>query len=121
MRDEGTYSLEITLPVCSTLEDEVSIGLIDCEVYLEMPDVFTPNGDVFNPVFKPIRYNYLESGSLRIFNRWGKRIFEGDVFQGWDGSLINSEAATGIYYWECFYLDKNGNSNKQKGFVQLIR
>jgi gliding motility-associated-like protein len=121
VHDSGIYSVEISLPICSTASDEVVIDFFDCTVYLEMPNVFTPDGDAYNPMFKPIRYNYLETGFIQIFNRWGKKVFEGDLFTGWDGMIEKSEAATGVYYWECSYLDKNGESNKQKGFVHLMR
>jgi gliding motility-associated-like protein len=121
VRDAGIYSVKISLPICSSTKDEVMIDYFDCAVVLEMPNVFTPNGDGYNALFKPIRFNYLESGTIQIFNRWGKLVFEGDLFTGWNGFIGNEEATTGVYYWECFYTDKNKETNTQKGFVQLSR
>jgi gliding motility-associated-like protein len=72
-------------------------------------------------MFKPIKFNYLESGSIKIFNRWGKQVFTGDLFVGWDGLILGEEASTGVYYWECRYIDKDGGVHAQKGFMQLIR
>jgi gliding motility-associated-like protein len=83
--------------------------------------VFTPNDDSYNTMFKPIKFNYLESGSIKIFNRWGKQVFTGDLFVGWDGLILGEEASTGVYYWECRYIDKDGGVHAQKGFMQLIR
>ena len=117
----GIYSVEVALPICSSTIDEVAIGFIDCSVYLEMPNVFTPNDDGYNSMFKPIKFNYLQSGSIIIFNRWGKQVFAGDLFVGWDGLTNGEEASTGVYYWECNYIDKDGGVHTQRGFVQLLR
>ena len=54
-----------------------------------VPNTFTPDGDGYNQVFKPIfstgydPYNF----QMLIFNRWGEIVFETyDVNIGWDGS-----------------------------------
>lgn len=71
-------------------------------------------------MFKPIKFNYLESGSIKIFNRWGKQVFAGDLFVGWNGLTNGDEASTGVYYLDCNYIDKDGGLHSQKGFVQLL-
>jgi gliding motility-associated-like protein len=119
--EPGVYSVEVALPICSSTHDEVEVSFIDCTVYMEMPNVFTPNDDNYNSMFKPIKFNYLESGSMKILNRWGKQVFAGDLFIGWDGLILSDEASTGVYYWEINYIDKNGEAHNQKGFMQLLR
>ncbi len=89
---------------------------------LKFPNVFTPNEDGFNSIFK----NYQEDENLKetnpndlfrthdvsiydfsivIFNRYGNKVheFNGQIrdWKGWDGKILNSnrDASEGIYYY----------------------
>jgi gliding motility-associated-like protein len=117
----GLYSVEIQLANCSSTTDQVQVDFIDCTVILDMPNFFSPNTDMFNSVFKPISTNYLADGTLKVINRWGKVVFVGDMFEGWNGLIDGSEASTGVYFWECTYHDKERNGYSQKGFLNLSR
>jgi len=118
----GTYSVEISLAQCpGSASDAVEIEFIDCTVILDMPNFFSPNTDEFNPIFKPITSNYIDRGLLQVFNRWGEKVFEGDLFEGWNGKTNNREAATGVYFWTIGYTDKNGTNYHQRGVLQLSR
>lgn len=84
----------------------------------DMPNVFTPNGDTFNPKFVPIASANVESGNLKIINRWGEVVFLSDnVFEGWDGA----NSPEGVYYWVIEFEGSNGEYGRQKGWVQLVR
>lgn len=118
----GTYEVEISLTQCpGTATDSIEIEFIDCTVVMEMPNFFSPNEDRFNPVFKPKTYNYIDRGWLQVFNRWGEKVFEGDLFEGWNGKTNNREAATGVYFWTIGYTDKNRTNYNQRGVLQLSR
>lgn len=119
----GLYEVELSFADCPALrlKDDVEIEFIDCTVILVMPNFFSPNGDTQNPQFKPKQYNYIHSGQLVVLNRWGERVFEGDLFVGWNGLVNGQEAATGVYYWETQYVDSDGVSHYQRGFVSLAR
>ena len=67
--------------------DSVEILFNNGLVYY-IPNTFTPNGDEFNQIFKPIFSNSIDpyNYSFYIYNRWGHVIFEThDVEKGWDG------------------------------------
>ncbi|MCA4897521.1 MAG: gliding motility-associated C-terminal domain-containing protein [Bacteroidota bacterium] len=84
----------------------------------DMPNVFTPNGDLYNPSFAPIKANYVETGFLKIVNRWGQVVFAtDDVFAGWDGG----DSPQGVYYWSIEFEGANGEKGTQKGWVHLVR
>jgi gliding motility-associated-like protein len=88
------------------------------EPIIEMPNVFTPNGDIYNPVFKPIVFENILEAKLTIINRWGKEIFNtDDIEQGWNGENTPS----GVYYWRIVYEGKNGKLGTSKGWVHLLR
>lgn len=88
------------------------------EPLVEMPNAFSPNGDEFNPVFKPIIFSNILDADLKIINRWGQEIFyTRDVLTGWDGG----NASTGIYYWFLRYEGQNGKMKTAKGWVHLMQ
>jgi gliding motility-associated-like protein len=63
-----------------------------------------------------------EGRTLRIFSRWGVKIFEtNDLRKGWDGTINGQTAPLETYSWvvECF--DVNGNKLIRKGMVTLLR
>lgn len=118
----GVYEVEVSLEQCpGTATNAVEVEFIDCTVVMEMPNFFSPNEDRFNPVFKPITYNHIDRGWLQVFNRWGEKVFEGDLFIGWNGEVKNREATTGVYFWMIGYTDKDGVSHTQRGNLQLSR
>jgi gliding motility-associated-like protein len=85
---------------------------------IDMPNVFTPNGDDYNPIFKPIRFENMLEADLQIINRWGQEVYyTQDVQTGWNGG----KAPAGVYYWLLRYEGKNGKTGTAKGWVQLIR
>jgi gliding motility-associated-like protein len=118
VNNPGIYSVTISNANCS-VSDSVSIAFADCEVRLVMPSVFTPNGDSFNERFIPLDFNYLEKGSISVYNRWGTEVFTGDLFTGWDGRAYDSEATAGVYFYRVTYTDKNGHTNSIQGHVTL--
>jgi gliding motility-associated-like protein len=71
----------------------------------ELPNVFTPNGDGNNDIFKSYNPNgYVKKVEMKIYNRWGKLVYKTDNPEiNWDGRDIDSKrfVPTGIYYYIC--------------------
>ena len=110
----GTYKVTVTSADGCTASDE--INLIDsCPPVVYLPNAFSPNGASPNDVFKP----YLEGFkklNMRIYNRWGEKMFEtSDLNGGWDGFYMSKEATEGIYI--CI-LVLVGNDNYRKMIQQ---
>jgi gliding motility-associated-like protein len=73
----------------------------NCPFYF-LPNIFTPNGDLVNDLYRPFPYHYIESIDLKIYNRWGGVIFETtDPEINWDGHTTSSGdvASDGVYYY----------------------
>jgi gliding motility-associated-like protein len=87
------------------------------ESFLEVQNVFTPNGDGVNDQWRA-NYNGPESYELHIYDRWGLSVFTANSpTQAWNGSLNGgSPAAEGQY----FYAIHIGG-RIQKGSISLIR
>ena len=111
----GVYSVLIKSHQCEMF-DSVNIQYEDCELLLTMPNVFSPNGDGWNDLFLPKEYNYIDAGTFVIFNRWGREIYRGDIFEGWNGK----DAPGGIYFYSLFFLNGNGEPFTRKGIVTLM-
>jgi gliding motility-associated-like protein len=119
--DPGEYSVHIQYGNCEA-KDTIQVTTEDCEVRLIMPNVFTPNGDDLNERFVPKDSNFIDKGTTVIYNRWGKTVFTGDLFTGWNGKSDDSaELATGIYYYTIIYTDRRQREHSVKGRITLVR
>lgn len=87
-----------------------------------IPNAFTPNGDGLNDVFRAIAPGIQQTEYFRIFNRWGKLMFETrDARHGWDGTYLSVMQPTAVYVWMIKGLDISGKKIELKGTVTLIR
>ena len=118
--EPGEYIGYMQYGLCSSSDTLIAISK-DCETRLELPNVFSPNQDVFNNIFKPLTYNYLSSGMMNIYNRWGELVFKGDLFEGWDGRINGIEASTGIYFYKIIFTDQKLITGSRDGPLTLIR
>lgn len=95
---------------------------------LVMSNIFTPNGDGFNDVLRPVSYQDVILKEIHIFDRWGRKLYETttNIEQLWDGSIRFSSrpAPEGVYYYYLRYeeLGLSGNTPRElRGWVQLMR
>ncbi|MCH8555941.1 MAG: gliding motility-associated C-terminal domain-containing protein, partial [Schleiferiaceae bacterium] len=124
----GTYTVTVTLEdtICNrvyTQSFEIRVGNFSVEGIL--PNVFTPNGDGINDVFKMISEDNLlnfKDFELKIFNRWGQLLFQTRErrFQ-WDGRMNGKELSEGVYFWVIEMEDICGRQVDEKGIVHLTR
>jgi len=81
----------------------VRLCLDECSNYL-LPNVFSPNNDGINDLFKPLMTSYVERVDMKIFNRWGMLVFETeDPGINWDGKIDGTDklVSPGVYYYIC--------------------
>jgi gliding motility-associated-like protein len=87
-----------------------------------VPNAFTPNGDGLNDVFKAIAPGIQVTDHFRIFNRWGKLLFETrDARKGWDGTYLGVPQPTGVYVWMIRGINVSQKLIELKGTVTLVR
>lgn len=110
-----TYLLTMTdsVPPCAkTTTDTVTVFVESCTEPVEVPNLFTPNGDTKNEVFQ-IK-NLPANSSIQIFNRWGSRVYEsGNYLNNWDGGGVPD----GTY----FYLLSLPDKKAHHGFIEIRR
>lgn len=90
-----------------------------------LPNVFTPNNDGQNDVFKATTMQNLDTEikHFRIFDRWGKMIFETtNIDEAWTG--YNSKGNymnNGVYVYVLDVICSDGSDLQLKGNVTLLR
>ncbi|MGZ3865946.1 MAG: gliding motility-associated C-terminal domain-containing protein, partial [Bacteroidia bacterium] len=90
-------------------------------VSIIVPNVFSPNGDGVNDYFF-IKASGFEFAGYTIFNRWGKVMFETDVWNdGWDGKYNEKDVPEGTYYYIVRGKDVIGGKKEIKGYLLLVR
>ncbi len=122
----GCYALTSMDSVLNESEITDTICVDNCPEYT-LPNVFTPDGDNFNNLFGPFPYKYVESVDIKIYNRWGNKVFETtDPNVGWDGTNKDTklDCSDGVYYYVCevneIYL-AGVKPRVLKGFIHLLR
>jgi gliding motility-associated-like protein len=91
------------------------------EAVVTIPNVFTPNGDTKNDVFK-IKSVGIKSLNCVIYDRWGLKLYEWDGINGfWDGNVKAGIAPSGTYFYIINYTDQKDKSTTEKGFLTLFR
>ncbi|MDE7150526.1 MAG: gliding motility-associated C-terminal domain-containing protein [Bacteroidales bacterium] len=122
----GTYTLYVMDTAGCMAHSELKITEEDCTPKFEAPNVFTPNGDGINDVFKLKTMEKLFEFEIRIFNRWGNQVLafngEPEDFE-WNGKIKGNgqDAADGVYFYVATYKDYKGKKKKQSGSVTILR
>ncbi len=124
--EDGSYTVTLIASSSFGCSDTATlvISIQDVLIYY-VPNSFTPDGDEFNNIFKPIftagydPHDY----SLLIFNRWGEVVFESnDSEYGWDGTFHGKISQNGVYTWKIEFKETmTDKRHKILGHVNLIR
>jgi len=86
---------------------------------IEIPNVFTPNGDNVNDLF--IVYGLSDQWTLSIYDRWGTLVYATEKVSetGWDGhNILGFEVVTGVYF---YILERKDANQSHKGTIHLLR
>lgn len=129
------HSPKYTLGACYAVSAQDSAGnylkpdkltktcIDNCEYY-ELPNVFTPNADGVNDLFKPFPYKFVEKIDLTIYNRWGNVVFKTtnpDI--NWNGLDFESHkpVSDGVYYYVCDVYEKRLTGVVPRNIAGTIR
>ncbi len=88
---------------------------------LFIPTAFTPNGDGLNDKIKMMGISPTTKLNLMIFNEWGHLVFSTtSATDTWDGTYKGDPANAGNYSY-LLDIELNGEQQKLKGIITLIR
>ena len=90
---------------------------------LEIPEGFTPDGDLVNDAFVIPGIEDYPGNELIVFNRWGNKVYtKSDYDNSWTGTMNvgiqlgeNNQLPTGTYY---YILDTKDETVGEKGVLQ---
>ncbi len=107
---------------CDSVIDTISPPLVDsCFERFIIPNVFTPNNDGINDLFKPITYECFSLLEFKIYNRWGQLIYNSTNKIEWDGRTQNGEMVSeGTYFWIIQHRNNAGIESFEKGFLSVF-
>ncbi len=118
----GTYTVTLTVSSGPCVSIATTIIVVEDGLTIEIPNVFTPNGDGSNDILH-IKSSGVQEISLQIFNRWGQKLYE---FAGpkasWDGlAPSGSEVPEGTYFYFVKANGFDGQEIEKHGTVNLFR
>jgi gliding motility-associated-like protein len=85
------------------------------------PNAFSPNGDGNNDQFL-IYGEDIKTVSLKIFNRWGEKVYETtNPMAGWDGTYKGMMQNVGVFTYEAVVTFLDDTQQTKNGTVTLLR
>ena len=116
---EGTYTVTLTATSQAGCVDVATLVItVYPECTVEVPNVFSPNGDNVNDVMKVTCSQTLTKLNMQIFDRWGKKVAElTDPNQTWDGD----SQSEGTFYYVGTAEGFNSIVYELSGYITLTR
>jgi gliding motility-associated-like protein len=121
VKNTGCYYLTATNIYGCVGRDTICVKVFCKNSQVFLPNAFTPNGNSANAVFMVRASGIASVKSFRIFNRWGRLVFERSNFApnstayGWNGSINGKPADVGVYVYTVDVICENGVPYTYKG------
>jgi gliding motility-associated-like protein len=118
----GTYTVVLIASSTSCSDTTAKTIIVEDGFTIEIPNVFTPNGDAINDAFH-IKITGVKSAEGYIYNRWGQLLHSWDALNvAWDGKGSNGEnCPDATYYYLIKVIDKKGKEHIAPGYVLIVR
>jgi gliding motility-associated-like protein len=92
------------------------------DYFIEIPNVFTPNGDQLNDTYFP-KFRFITHLQLQVMNTWGELIYRsrGVDNAGWDGTVAGQKAPEGVYVYKLSFQVPDGRIFSSSSTFLLAR
>lgn len=119
----GLYILQLTDRCGNDYLDSLNLTVTACvPCSVDIPNLFTPNQDGTNDVFRLITDCALPDARMRIYNRWGQVVYDGHPVQpGWNGEFRGKAQPMEVYAYVIEYDDPWEGARVLRGDVTLLR
>ena len=121
------YTVKATNIYGCSGSDTICITAFCTNAQVFIPNAFTPKGLAANSRFMVRGSGIASVKSFRVFNRWGRVVFEknnfppNDAGYGWDGYINGRLADMGVYVYTVDVICENGTPYTYKGNVTLLQ
>jgi gliding motility-associated-like protein len=119
-KNKGNYPVKLTVTSpAGCIDSAIHLIVIneDANNNLFIPNVFTPNGDLFNNTFLVTGLNKCYTYDISIYNRWGQLYYHGTGNHlEWDGYNHGFLVPEGVYY----YVFHGKEEGELKGCITVL-
>lgn len=121
------YTVEVSNPGKCNASDRVKVMVLCNGGNAFVPKTFSPNGDGTNDVFYPRGTGLFKVRSLKIFSRWGEKVFENDNFNpndptsGWNGTYKGKKLTEDVFVYMIDLICENNQLMSFNGNVFLAQ
>lgn len=124
----GCYAVSAIDSVSNESMRSDSVCTDNCPDY-RLPNVFTPNADGSNDVYKPFSgWRFISRVDFQVFNRWGNLVYQTqDPAINWDGRTTQGEeVSAGTYYYICKLYEQRVEGEVLRaqplsGYIEVLR
>ena len=127
IKNNVCYSVKATNIYNCSGSDVICVKVFCQNSQVFIPNAFVPQGNIPENKILMVRASGIGTiKSFRVFNRWGKMVFERSNFPpntpgfGWDGRVNGKMADTGVYIYTVDVICENGVPYSYKGNVTLL-
>ena len=119
---KGTYLVTLTVLDDAGCLIKASQEIQVLDYVLEIPNVFTPNGDNLNDTYFP-KFRFIRNLQLQVMNKWGELIYRSSGIDdlGWDGTAAGQKAPEGVYVYKLSYNVPDGRVFTSSSTFLLVR
>ncbi|MBK8701458.1 MAG: gliding motility-associated C-terminal domain-containing protein [Saprospiraceae bacterium] len=122
--DKGSYSVTVTDEFGCRNSDEISIKTFCCKI--TYPNIIIADYGSVNSQFKLVDDGCVISSKLRVYDRWGNKMYDSDNgLEPWEGKFNGEYVEQGVYTFIFNYtaLDEDEQEFKEKisGDITVIR
>ncbi|MFN3918430.1 MAG: gliding motility-associated C-terminal domain-containing protein [Flavobacteriales bacterium] len=119
----GNYNAVLVVTDASGCTDTASIIISAIgEAFVQIPNIFSPNGDGVNDIFF-VTTEFVTELKVSIFDRWGLELYSWtDVNGGWNGKSLNGKnLAEGTYFYVVTIKTALNETKEYTGHLTLVR
>ncbi len=104
-------------------DEDTSVITVYCDDnVLFVPNAFTPNNDGLNDEFHLDGVGITELHFIKIYNRWGQKVYESNNFNGkWDGRINGKKSEPEVFDYFLEAVCSTGQLIRKQGNITLIR
>jgi gliding motility-associated-like protein len=121
--NQGSYTTSVIVTDSYGCADTASITIVvDGNIDLVIPNVFSPNGDNTNDVFFITAEGYKQL-HLEIYDRWGLKLWEVEGLNpSWDGrTSAGLVVPDGTYYYILTGTDFRDKAMEKTGYLSVVK